>query len=215
MKNKLQITIPKPCHENWEKMTLNQKGKFCMSCQKNVVDFTKASDREIVLACAGNEKLCGRFTNLQINQKIISPKDKKSIWLIAAASIITFLSIGNQEVKAQETVKINLTYNKKISDSTSIKPRKGTKNFIGIVFDENKNILPGATISIKNSNTQTNANSDGEFSINAKKGDILVFSYIGYENVELKLKENDTSLKIYLNNPAVMGEVIIVKYKGD
>lgn len=161
----------------------------------------------------GIEKLCGRFTNFQINQKIISPKDKKSIWFIAAASIITFLSIGNQEVKAQETVKIDLTDTKTISDSATIKPRKGTKNFIGIVFDENKNILPGATISIKNSNIQTNANADGEFSINAKKGDIVVFSYIGYENVELKLKENDSSLKIYLNNPAVMGEVIIVKYK--
>jgi hypothetical protein len=215
MKNKFQIAIPKPCHANWEMMTKNQKGKFCASCQKNVIDFTKASDSEILLTYNQNEKLCGRFSNFQINRKLITPKDRKSIWLIVAASIMTFLSIGNQEVKAQESIKIDLTDTKTISDSTAIKPRKGTKNFIGVVFDENKNPLPGTTIGIKNSKISTNANENGEFTIHAKKGDILIFSYVGYENVELKLKDNDTSLKIYLNNPDVLGEVIIVKYKGD
>jgi hypothetical protein len=147
--------------------------------------------------------------------QIAIPKERKTTWLIIAASVITFICLGSQEVKAQESVKINFTDTKTISDSTSIKPRKGAKKYIGIVLDENNDPLPGATITIKNSNYKTNTNSSGEFSINAKKGDVLVFSYVGYENVELKLKDNATSLKIFLNNHTKQGEVTIIKYKKD
>jgi hypothetical protein len=216
MKSKIQITIPKPCHENWTKMSATEKGRFCTSCQKNVIDFTTSSDTVIVKAYKENPKLCGQFIAIQLNRKLIIPQEKKSIWVFIAASIIAFLGIGNQEIKAQGIVRTIQTDNKFKTDSISIELKKGAKKFIGIVYDENKIPLPGATFYIKGSDNKFNTNFSGEFSILAKKGDILVFSYIGYNNIELKLK-NDTSLKVYLKNEIqhLMGEVIIVRYNED
>ena len=109
MINKIQISILKPCGENWQNMTLAEKGKFCASCQKKVIDFTSSSDREIVKYYNQNSKVCGRFTTEQLNRNLVLPKEKGSIWMIAASSILAFLGLGNQTAKAQEVLKMEQT----------------------------------------------------------------------------------------------------------
>ena len=72
---KFQLTIPKPCHENWEAMTPAEKGKFCGACQKTVIDFSNMGDREVAQYFkkpAGN--LCGRFHADQLERVIDVPK---------------------------------------------------------------------------------------------------------------------------------------------
>ncbi|WP_088399431.1 hypothetical protein [Flavobacterium oreochromis] len=60
MKN-IKITIPQPCHENWNEMTPAEKGRFCAVCQKTVIDFTKSTDKQIAETFATTPQLCGRF----------------------------------------------------------------------------------------------------------------------------------------------------------
>ena len=69
MTSKLKITIPKPCHENWNDMTPKEKGRFCGSCAKTVVDFTKKSTAEIqdYLINNKNKKVCGHFYKKQLD----------------------------------------------------------------------------------------------------------------------------------------------------
>jgi len=70
MENK-NIHIPKPCNEDWSKMTSIEKGKHCNACQKTVIDFTKMKNEEITdyLIAKKEEGVCGRFLSSQITVK--------------------------------------------------------------------------------------------------------------------------------------------------
>lgn len=64
----MRISIPKPCHENWNDMTPEQQGAFCNVCSKVVVDFSVMSDDEVIayLQNKHSEKTCGRFRASQL-----------------------------------------------------------------------------------------------------------------------------------------------------
>lgn len=65
-----RISIPKPCHEDWNKFTPDEKGAFCKVCSKSVHDFTKKSAEEIetvlVEEMSAGKKVCGRFNEDQL-----------------------------------------------------------------------------------------------------------------------------------------------------
>ncbi|SEC40389.1 hypothetical protein SAMN04489761_2899 [Tenacibaculum sp. MAR_2009_124] len=73
MKKQFKFTIPKPCHENWHKMTPNEKGRFCSSCAKTVVDFTQFSEAEVkeYLIENSTQKVCGHFYKKQLHSVVI------------------------------------------------------------------------------------------------------------------------------------------------
>lgn len=66
----MKINIPEPCNENWGSMTPNELGRFCISCQKTVVDFTNWSTPDIqnYFAKHYGQKVCGRFKNEQLSR---------------------------------------------------------------------------------------------------------------------------------------------------
>lgn len=66
----LKISIPKPCHEDWEAMTPNLQGRHCTACTKTVVDFTSMPDEAIkyFLLRQQEKTLCGRFRNEQLQR---------------------------------------------------------------------------------------------------------------------------------------------------
>ncbi len=68
----LKIQVPEPCHEDWNKMTPKDKGAFCSSCEKVVVDFTKMTDRQLLEFVEKNKgkKTCGKFNGFQLDRKI-------------------------------------------------------------------------------------------------------------------------------------------------
>lgn len=67
MERKYKITIPEPCHEDWNKMTPNDNGRFCGSCSKNVVDFTTMMPDEIQAYFLQHSNVCGRFRKSQLD----------------------------------------------------------------------------------------------------------------------------------------------------
>ena len=78
---KFELTIPKPCHENWDAMTPEEKGRFCGACQKTVIDFSNMTDHQMAQFFkkpVGD--VCGRFHHDQLDRTIEMPK-KRIPWL--------------------------------------------------------------------------------------------------------------------------------------
>ena len=67
--NKPHITIPKPCHENWDSMHPREQGRHCDACDKTVIDFTEKSEKEIgeYFAEHANQRICGHFRISQLH----------------------------------------------------------------------------------------------------------------------------------------------------
>lgn len=105
MSKALQLTIPKPCHENWDMMTQVEKGKFCASCQKQVIDFTNMSDRELAAFFKKpTGSVCGRFYDDQLNKKLEIPK-KRIPWLKYFFTIALPTMLASSKATAQGEVK--------------------------------------------------------------------------------------------------------------
>lgn len=84
----------------------------------------------------------------------------------------------------------------------------------GNVTDASLNApMIGVTIMIEGSSHGTITDFDGNFVIKAKNGDVLVFSYVGYKTVKLKITP-DVSLKVnmYEDDALMMEEVVVVGY---
>lgn len=82
----------------------------------------------------------------------------------------------------------------------------------GTVIDNERESLPGVSVSIKGTTIGTITDIDGNFDIKATKGSTLMFSYIGYETKEVII-ENQTTLNITLSVSTVgLDEVVVVGY---
>jgi TonB-linked SusC/RagA family outer membrane protein len=84
----------------------------------------------------------------------------------------------------------------------------------GQVFDEKTNEpLIGVTVSVKGTTNGTITDYNGKFSIKSSANQILLFSYIGYINVEIPLKTNtDLSRMLMHEDVKTLDEVIVVGY---
>ncbi len=133
----MKVSINTPCHEDWAKMQAGNGYKFCNSCQKNVVDFTKKSDTEIVqyFTQYTGSNTCGRFNHTQLNAELplytayIQHKQhfntKNNIWgmlisfgsmlLASCSNSVKHTSIG--KVKT-DTLKVDSTNQKVNNDDT-------------------------------------------------------------------------------------------------
>lgn len=61
-----RLSIPQPCPASWEQMTPVAGGRYCASCEKVVVDFSRMSEAEVVAWLGRNGRSCGRFRPQQL-----------------------------------------------------------------------------------------------------------------------------------------------------
>lgn len=187
MRKPIQITIPQPCHEKWDEMTPTDKGRFCASCQKNVIDFTKASDRQIANTLNGNKSLCGRFSSSQLNRNLVVPKEKSTFWSAIAAMVISFISFGcNNKTQESKNSKLPST--------------------IKITVKDEDSTLKDAFVINKTKKIRTSVNKRGVYEIEASKNDTIEIVANDHYNEGFNItKVKDTTVILTKRNQYITG----------
>lgn len=201
MRKIININIPEPCHEDWNAMTLQEKGRHCAVCNKTVVDFTKSTDEQLINTFETEGNLCGRFKSSQLNRDVVlSRKEKNNYRSLAASGLFAMLSFNSYEAKAQGAPKV--VYSDSIYENQNLqKTVLSSSEYVivkGKVIDESRLPLPGAIVLIRGATTGTTTNFDGDFSMKAKANDTLKISYLGYKTKSLLLAKG-TSMTIALD----------------
>lgn len=221
----LILEIPKPCNENRAEMTPMGLGRFCMHCQKTVIDITNMSDAQVLQLFQKNtDTHCIRAFASQLNRPISIPAQEPTrFYRIAVALGLTLVMASAADTYArprQPLVEQNYLLNER---DTTKKGDSCAKDLIiwGIILDETNNIFPGAFVSlIQNGKVKSVVitKDDGSFELTVvnDKNKIelesfkIVASSTGYEDNEIFLNHElvDKGIEIKMKVHAVsLGEV--------
>jgi hypothetical protein len=159
MKNTIKISIPEPCAQKWDEMQPDNNGRFCSSCEKTVVDFTKMDDEGFVAYFQNIKNIpCGRLTERQLSldipfkSKPLLPFGKMSKYI--AASMITVAALGGK-VFGQNPIVIQTSPNK---DEIKKEPSDKTVEselIRGRIIDKDNNGIAEAYIVIESLDLKT------------------------------------------------------------
>lgn len=203
----IQISIPNPCTEDWNKMTPAEQGRFCSSCQKCVMDFTTFSDKQLYqyLTQHKNEHICGRYYSTQLNKDIQSPVQSQISlhkYFIALGLTIVLSEIPAQQLFAKAPYVYQTPHYVPPEDSTN-----NTHLLIGTVWDTTKEPIIGAFVEVfQNGITRTSTVTDeeGRYGITLPSGTYTVL--IKYQNFI-----NDTST-VVLNNDTSITTILKIDF---
>jgi TonB-linked SusC/RagA family outer membrane protein len=86
-------------------------------------------------------------------------------------------------------------------------------NVTGKVTDKDDGAtLPGVSVKVKGSSAGTSTNSQGTFTLNAEPNAILIFSYVGYDQIEVPLNgQRNLTVQLQSNNQR-LEEVMVIGY---
>lgn len=103
---RLTLTVPKPCHEDWNAMTPQENARFCASCQHSVADLTRATDAELVALFSSDARpKCARFDPRQLDRLLGDPEPSRRALPVAAFTSLLAVAAG-QEAVAQGDVHV-------------------------------------------------------------------------------------------------------------
>ena len=222
MKKAIAITIPEPCHEDWQKMTPAKQGKHCSVCDKVVVDFTAFTKKALYNHISKGDALCGRFRKDQLDTPLYPTHTKtRSFHQAAAALLLPMALLSVTDATSQTSPEISTTgkiitvehinqrYDSLGIGALSRKQKPSESRLIkGYVRGDN-DLLPGTNVIVKGTTRGTQTDFDGHYAITVRPGETLVFSFVGFKTREITI---DSQIKISVNlelDDEVIGEIII------
>ncbi|MCB0400033.1 MAG: carboxypeptidase-like regulatory domain-containing protein [Winogradskyella sp.] len=210
MKNQFNLSISEPCHESFKNFPKTAKGGFCASCTKEVIDFTQMISEDIsnYFRNKMTTDTCGRFTKNQLNTTI-QPKKKAKLFNFLSGIAVICVSLFSFKTEAQNTTNTTTDTNNTKNEDAS---KENLISVKGTVLSSDDGLpLPGANVILEGSVIGTQTNFDGyfEFPQKLKKGDVLIFSYVGLDTKKITITEN-TNLNIELEVNMDSCEIVLM-----
>lgn len=213
MKNQFSLEIKKPCLENFNAFKPTEMGGFCASCNKEVIDFTSMNSQEIITFFKNKNKnnTCGRFSNNQLSTYNKTPKKNRTISFISSIGLACLALFSFNNSYSQELQKQNDASNQDPSNINDVS-QENEIEVKGTVLDENGIPLPGTNVIVEGTTIGTQTNFDGEFKFleKLKKGDVLIFSFLGYHSKKVIVSNENNSPKIEMEVNMNDSELIVM-----
>jgi hypothetical protein len=213
------LSIPEPCHENWNNMTPTEKGKHCSVCEKEVYDMTGISENEVAEEISKMESgnVCARIPNAYLDRKIELHAAAMGKYgkmgaagaLITAVAFTPMISIPDSDLSA-------------IAEKNTLQISNHSIQMNGTIVNEKGEIIPGVRVIIEQNNhkafTTTLANGRFVFQLDAQKitngKATLKLDKVGFESIEreISINGNRENGKFVLNSVEIVKELKIVNF---
>lgn len=189
----------------------------------------------VVIASSSVGEITAQTKNVSLHLKNASVKEALeeiknqtgySVWFntedVALTKKIT-VAIRNKTVEQALDVVLkdqNLTYEVtgnaiRIRKLTADNSKQKTSFMLsGQMLGRDDNLpLIGGTVQVKGKNTAAVADVNGRYSISVQRGDVLIFSYIGYESYEYTVANKPVQDVYLLDKSIALGDVVITGYQ--
>jgi hypothetical protein len=222
LKKSLTIQINEPCREDWSKMTATEKGAFCHSCNKEVMDFTHRTNYQIYHALNGRKDVCGRFFKHQLEKPItVAEPSPFAGFRLAATALISFLTLYKVQAASpdQAYVPRDTTYQRDsgttILMGDTFVPTRTPMQISGRIYDRDNNLpLANAFVKLIGTGISAETDSTGFFLIDTSivKMDSpavnrLLVKCIGYKSQYVKLESTSDFVSIGLAADQITFEI--------
>lgn len=220
---KYKIQVPEPCHENWNDMSPSERGRFCNACQKEVVDFTGFTNKELAQKFSQEDNLCGRFLSNQLDTIVTSETSHNNKQLGFLFGITSILSILSTPLNAKTKLKPLFQSHTNHQSIEKKNPSESTANeelvtIKGQVLDEStKEGISFCNVMIKGKPIGTTTDFYGNYEIKIplylfSEGTVVMeFSFIGFESQDIKINPDSKVIDILLNGDNALYEKAPVK----
>lgn len=98
------------------------------------------------------------------------------------------------------------------ADTMDTQSVQQAKQISGQVLDSQNEPLIGVSIQVKGATIGTVTDFDGNYSIQASTGNVLVFSYVGYTTQEIQIGNQAVINVVLIDDSKVLDEVVVVGY---
>lgn len=134
-----------------------------------------------------------------------------SIFQITATTVHSKTNLMNVSVNSSLN-EISIDEKQNLITENSPKNVTQTVTITGVVSDASGNPLPGVSIMIVGTTKGTDTDFDGNYTLEAKKGDVLQFSYMGMKTKKVTVGNSNTINVSLDDDSSALEEVVIVGY---
>ncbi len=224
------LKIDDPCAESWAAMLPTDSGRFCTNCAKNVIDFTKLTDDQVLAVITKpGENICGRFEASQVNRYLANsteyPNRSHLYKFFAGLFLLTAADRALAKTGIDNGAPMGQGYDliSQPKEFSASEPKRNPADSLDRVFRGrvihalDQTPISGVSIRLEDADVQTVTNREGAFELSVpsnllKKKNAFVVSFIGYETKTVTVSTHDfkNERSIVLSDDPQLNEVVYV-----